>query len=262
MYLFVSKYLFTLVTPLMIPIELLVIGIIFLVLTKKQTAGKVFVILGLLVLIITGYRKTADMIVSPLERQYSPIGPDLKAGSLPDEYSGITDIVVLGGGHSTEPNLPITSRLAAITLVRLSEGIRLHNLLKGSRLVLSGGSVYDTSSDAVIMQDVAVAMGVDRNDIILETGSKDTEDEARLLAPLLGQGRFILVTSAMHMPRSMGLFMKLGMHPVAAPTDFTVHASEEIRPNSIFPAPESVDKVDRAVHEYIGELWSLLRGKA
>jgi len=262
MFIFFAKYLSTLASPLMIPAELLLIGIVLLLFTRRQTGGKVFVILGFLLLCFVGFRDTADMLMRPLEQKYPPVLAGFTEGLLPQEFSGIKYIVVLGGGHYSDVNLPVTSESSPTALVRLIEGIRLQKLITGSRLVLSGGSVYDTTSDAEMMEHVAVSLGVDRQDILLERESKDTEDEARLLQPLLGKQRFILVTSAVHMPRSMKLLMKRGMRPIPAPTDYMVHPAESIRPSSFFLMPESLEKADRAVHEYIGELWSFLRGEA
>jgi uncharacterized SAM-binding protein YcdF (DUF218 family) len=134
-------------------------------------------------------------------------------------------------------------------------------MIPGSTLVLSGGGAYDTSSDASVMERVAVGLGVDPHDIVLESESKDTDDQARLLQPLLGSERFVLVTSASHMPRSVDLFVKLGMRPVPVPTDFMVKESRGITPGNVFPTPEALGKAERAVYEHLGEWWAALRGK-
>jgi len=63
-------------------------------------------------------------------------------------------------------------------------------------------------------------LGVGRQDMILKTQSRDTDDEAGLVAPIVGEQSFILVTETSHMPRAMTLFRKHGTHPVADPVDF------------------------------------------
>jgi uncharacterized SAM-binding protein YcdF (DUF218 family) len=71
-------------------------------------------------------------------------------------------IVVLGGGHTSDPKLPITSQISGNSLVRLVEGIRIYNGLPRSKLILSGGSPFEKISNAQVLADVAVAIGVKR----------------------------------------------------------------------------------------------------
>ena len=78
------------------------------------------------------------------------------------------------------------------------EGIRIHNSLKGSKLILSGGAVFDPVPEAKVMADAAYKLGVDPDDIILESASKDTEDQAQnieKLAQLNQNDKIILVTT-------------------------------------------------------------------
>jgi len=106
--------------------------------------------------------------------------------------------------------------------IRFVVGFRIHKLLPESRLVFSGGAVFDPVSEAEVMARAAEIMGVEGDRIILEEISRDTGDQARLVQKIVGDERFILVTSASHMPRSMVLFRKSGMEPIPAPTDYRV----------------------------------------
>jgi uncharacterized SAM-binding protein YcdF (DUF218 family) len=168
--------------------------------------------------------------------------------------------VVLGGGHTSDPKLPITSQLSNASLVRLVEGIRIHRGLPTSRLILSGGIVFEKVPEAKVLADVALAIGVKKQDLILEEVSRDTEDEARLIQEIVGQEQFILVTSASHMPRSMALFKKLGMHPIPAPTDHLVKECQKISPGMFYPSANGLCKAERAFYEYLGLAWAKLRG--
>jgi uncharacterized SAM-binding protein YcdF (DUF218 family) len=122
-------------------------------------------------------------------------------------------VVVLGGGNIPDPKIPVTSQLSEESMVRLIEAVRLHNKIPESKLVLSGGGVSGLIPSAETMSRVAKTIGVNQEDLVLETDSKDTEDQARLIKPIVGNEEFILVTSAAHMPRSMALFKKLGCNP-------------------------------------------------
>lgn len=159
------------------------------------------------------------MLSRLLERQYLPPGitatSDTTAGS--DVIPSVKWIVVLGGGHTSDPNIPVTSQISDASLVRLIEGVRLHNKIPGSKLVLSGGKVFDAVAESETLEKIAMSIGVKQEDIILESRSKDTADQAQLIKPIVGNDDFILVTSAVHMPRSMAMFKKLGMHPIPPP---------------------------------------------
>ena len=255
----IKKFIAPLFFPLSISLELLLIGIYLLLFSKRQTSGKVFVVFGFLLLATAGHQIPSDKLLGPLESKYQPV-TDVQQ-QLPEEIRHIRWIVVLGGGHSVNPDLPPTKRTSATSMERLVEGIRLYRMISGSKLLLSGGSVYDSTSDALFMSDVAVSLGVDKHDIVLETESKDTDDEAQMILPMLHNEKFLLVTSASHMPRSMNLFLKLCMHPIAAPTDFMVENEKGTNPNLIYPNVRGLAKSERAVYEYIGELWSFIRGK-
>lgn len=257
-----KKYIANAFFPLPLSVGFLFLGIVLLLVTRKQTAGKIFTVVGFLLLVLFSYRGVSDALLNSLESKYPAVAVhDSALISVSEEFRYLKWIVVLGGGHTDDLRVPLTSQLSPPSLVRLTEGIRLFRLFPGAKLVLSGGSVYDTTSDALLMMQVAVALGVNSQDIAIETDSKDTDDQARLLQPMLRSDKFILVTSASHMPRSMDLFMKLGMHPIPAPTDFLVKDTPGMTPNKLFPTPEALGKSERVMYEYLGELWALLRGK-
>jgi uncharacterized SAM-binding protein YcdF (DUF218 family) len=242
--------------PLSLGLEVLIIGLILLWFAPKKKAGKVVVSLGVTWLILLSYGAFAHMLLKPLEYRYPPL---LNLGDLAE----VRWIAVLGGGHTSDPRMPANSQLSGSTLSRLVEGIRAHKSLPGSKLILSGGALYDPVSDAKVLADVALTLGVDRQNLILETLSKDTEDEARLINKIVGKDPFVLVTSAAHMPRSMALFKKLGMQPIAVPTDYGIKEKEEkeINPGMFFPSVRELGNAEIAVYEYLGLAWAKLRGR-
>jgi uncharacterized SAM-binding protein YcdF (DUF218 family) len=94
----------------------------------------------------------------------------------------------------------------------------------------------------------------------LDPDSLDTADQAELIAKMLGREKFILVTSAAHMPRSMALFKRRGMQPIAAPTDFRASTTPSSDPTRFFPGATSLGQTQTALHEYLGLAWAWLRG--
>jgi uncharacterized SAM-binding protein YcdF (DUF218 family) len=111
------------------------------------------------------------------------------------------------------------------------------------------------------MADVADFLGVDRGDMILESGSNDTEDQARLIRPIVGDLPLVLVTSAVHMRRSLALFRKQGMNPIPAPAGGTKDREPVVTPEWFFPSVDALKEVTAAVHEYLGLVWAKLMGR-
>ena len=252
------------ISPLLLPVPfcllLLTTGLILLWFTRKQKAGKIFVSVGVVLLTLLSYSAIPSLFLKSLEYDYPPI-ISISEVTRRNPASSIKWIVVLGGGHTSSPQLPSTSQLSSASLVRLVEGIRLHRELPGSKLILSEGSIWDRASGAEVMAKVAQSLGVDSQNIVLEASSKDTEDEARLILPVIGKDEFILVTSASHMPRAMALFTKMGMNPIPAPTDYWTKEVTYIHPGLFYPNATGLRKAETALYEYWGMAWAKLRGK-
>jgi uncharacterized SAM-binding protein YcdF (DUF218 family) len=100
-----------------------------------------------------------------------------------------------------------------------------------------------------------LALGVKKENMIVNPQPRDTKEEALFLKDIVGSDKFVLVTSATHMPRSMKLFESLGLNPIAAPTDFykKEHAGYLQEPDI-----SSLQNSKSAIHEYIGILWNIV----
>jgi len=168
---------------------------------------------------------------------------------------------VLGGGSSADEGLPAAMRLSEGSLARLVEGIRLQRQLPGSRLLLSGGSVFGSDPDAHTMRALAVGLGVDPASIVLDAASPDTETQAEAVRAQLGTEEFFLVTSASHMRRSVALFRKAGTNPIPAPTHFLVQEGRLLGPGDFFPSSGGLRRVEAAAYEYLGLAWAKIRGR-
>lgn len=258
--------------PLPVSVFLLLIGLVFLWFTRRQRTGKVLVTIAFIVLVLFSSVGVSDVLIRPLEQKYSPV-TNFEASK------DIKWIVVLGGGSTATPGLPLSTYLSAASLFRLSEGVFIHNRLPDTKLILTGMSRFDGMTPmAEVMGEVAKEWGVESENIILEIKATDTKDHPIYVKEIVGKDRFILVTSASHMPRAMALFKKYGMDPVPAPTDYMVTPVKsvalslrefngvkkregELRLGMFFPSAGSLEKVGRAIHEYLGMLWGKLRGQ-
>ena len=142
------------ISPFFMPVPacllLALLGLFCLWFTRKQKTGKVFVTISTLLLGFFSYGSVSDMLARPLEDKYSPIA-DYEA------LKNIKWIVVLGGGSGVDPGLPLSTYLSDASLVRLSEGVFLHNRLPGSKLIVTGRSGFEGITPvAEVMGDVAV----------------------------------------------------------------------------------------------------------
>ncbi len=252
---YLKKILAPLFFPIPLCLEIMALGLIFLWFTKRQKTGKALVTIGALLLALLSYEPVADWMVRPLEYRY-PASQEMKA-----EINNIKWVVVLGGGHISDPELPITGQLGESSLARLVEGVRLKKRLPDARLLLSGGGAFDPVPNARLMANLTAQLGVDKKDMVLETQSRDTKDEARHIKKMVGKDKFFLVTTASHMPRSMALFKKQGMKPIPAPTDFEVKETQGFSPAQFFPWADNLRKVELALHEYLGLAWAKIRGQ-
>lgn len=252
-----KKLLAPLLLPLPLSALLLVAGLLLLWVTRRQRAGKVLVTAATALLILLSYDAFSDRLLRPLESYYPPV-----AAPAADAGPPVGWVVVLGGGSYAEDAVPITSRLSESSLYRLVEGIRLHRQLPGSKLILSGGSAFGSTPDAESMSELARQLGVEQQSLVPEAESRDTEDEVRLIKPLVGDARFYLVTSASHMPRAVALFAGAGMKPIPAPTNYRVLGNRGLAPGDFYPNSVGLRKAEIALYERIGLLWAKLRGKA
>ena len=122
--------------PVSLCLEILFLALILLWFTRKQRTGKVVLSIGFLFLALLSYSAVSDELLQPLEYKFPPV---LKA----DDVTGVKWVVALGGGHISDPQIPNTSQLNGASIARLVEGIRLYKMLRGSKLILSGGSTFD-----------------------------------------------------------------------------------------------------------------------
>ncbi len=258
----IKKIISQCLSPVPLIIIFILAGLFYLWFTKKQVWGKLLVSFGFIVLLLASNRQVSDRIIGYLESSYMPRDIQLYDDSSDTgERMPVQFIVVLGGGHTPNPDFPVSSQLSDTSMVRLIEGIRMYRKYPGSKLILSGGSVFTPVPNAVIMAGVAQDLGVDEDDIILESESKDTLDEAILIKPLVRDEQFILVTSAAHMPRSMAMFKKQGMNPLPFPAGHMFLPVKNMIPLDVFPDSHHLKKSSRAVHEYLGIIWARLRGQ-
>lgn len=246
--------------PVALTLEVLIVGLFLLWATRKQRLGKIVVTLGAIFLLLLSLPFFSGKLLTPLEGRYPALLHPEPSAQQEGAGAGPQWIVVLGGGHTSDPRLPVTSQISPAALGRIIEGVRLYNAIPGSKLLLSGGAVFDPIPEADVMGKIATHLGVKPQDITLERKARDTAEEAAIIAGMVFREKVILVTSAAHMPRSVALFKKQGLQVVPAPADYRVKEAQGSHPERFFPNAEPLVQAETAWHEYLGLAWAWLTG--
>jgi uncharacterized SAM-binding protein YcdF (DUF218 family) len=233
-------------SPLPVALLLIVLAVIFRA-TGRSRATIVCVVAALCWCYVTSIVPVGNALLQPLESRHAPI----------DESRGMPEvdyIVVLGSGYSPRAGLPVTSALDSEGLVRIVEGVRLWHKLPHSKLIVSGGAHPGRVAPAIGYARLARELSVPEASIQVLGGSLDTGDEASNIAALLGDARFLLVTSAFHMPRAMQLMEQAGARPIAAPAGHRGGRPFSGDWRDWVPASTGLNKTERALHEYLGSV--------
>lgn len=175
-------------------------------------------------------------------------------------------IIVLGGALN-ERNAALRGQSSVNEAAeRMTAAAALARLYPEALLVFSGGSAAlldDRVKEAEDAHQLWSELGVPENRMIFEDQSRNTYENAvftqRLVHPQNDE-KWLLVTSAFHMPRSIGIFRALGMNPLAFPVDYRTDGdAQDFRPPGDGSA--AIRNVETALREWVGLLAYRLSGK-
>lgn len=164
-------------------------------------------------------------------------------------------IVILGNGHYSNDDLPVTSQLQVASLQRLVEALRVYQIHPEARIITSGYAGNDPTSNAEKMKQSLILLGVPEHKIFTENFPQDTEEEAQLISPRVQNSNVVLITNANHMPRSMKYFQRQGIFPIAAPTGYWVknqHGKSTWK--AYIPNSNTLEQTTIAWYESLGRL--------
>jgi uncharacterized SAM-binding protein YcdF (DUF218 family) len=173
-----------------------------------------------------------------------------------------TVVVLLGGGNQKVQGLAAAvSVMFPSEAARVLEAARVFEIVHADWIISSGGALPDETPSSEVMRDALVQLGVPPRQILLESDSRDTHDEAVLIAPMLKSRhvrRTILVTSAIHMPRALGTFRAAGVDAIPAPVREPGASLPAIRRG--LPSAAGLLFSSQLAHECIGLAYYRLRG--
>jgi len=254
---FLSKTIGVLLLPSNLMMAIGIAGLILLI-TRFARLGRKLVVASLLSLAICGYSPLGNLLIYPLEQRFPQWD---SAGGAPD------GILVLGG--SIKPDLSAARGVAVFgtSVDRVIAAAGLARRYPNARVVFSGGNANLASSDAAKEADFALpvfeSFGIARDRLTIERHSRNTFENAEfskaLVSPKAGE-RWLLVTSAFHMPRSVGVFRKVGFAVEPYPVDWRTGRPGDLLKLSDY-LTDGLDRVDAASREWIGLLAYWMTGK-
>ena len=209
--------------------------------------------LGILLLGSNGW--VSNALLQSLEWQYLP------SGKLPT-----ADAIVLLGGSTKSPTAPRPMVEVSEQGDRVLYAAKLYQQRQAPFIIASGGRIdwlTEGRPESADMAELLQLMGVPATAIIQEPNSLNTYQNAVQVKKILekqGIRRVLLVTSALHMPRSLQIFQRQGIDAVPAPTDFWISQAEVQAPNRSFqsvilnllPDVNNLARTTQALREYIG----------
>jgi uncharacterized SAM-binding protein YcdF (DUF218 family) len=197
-------------------------------------------------------------LIRHLESQYPPPNPVPQADC----------ILILGGG--TKSHIPPRPTVEVDDAGnRVLYGAHLYRQGKAPVVVCTGGSSSSLRPQAEDMAELLEMLGVPEGAIVKESKALNTRQHVENLRSIFrdrGFKRILLVTSALHMPRSMGVFRRgcPGLEFLPAPTDFletdSVPEPWYVRLQGVIPTPQNLCDFSVMAHEYFGMVYYKLRG--
>jgi uncharacterized SAM-binding protein YcdF (DUF218 family) len=237
--------------PSNVLISLGVLGVL-LTATRFARAGRRLAAIALVLIAIAGWSPLGNALILPLEERFPAY--DFSWDTSRGAPAGI---ICLGGAVDTVVSPArgeVALNEAAERMTAIAELMRRY---PQAHLVFSGGSgrlIFDGVTEAELAVRLFESFGIEKSRVILENKSRDTDENARFTKELVQprpDERWLIVTSAHHMPRAIGAFRAAGFPVEAFPVDYrTRGAIDLLRPFS--PLSDGLRRTDTAMREWVG----------
>jgi uncharacterized SAM-binding protein YcdF (DUF218 family) len=256
LFFFLSKTIGLMLLPTNFLIGVGLLGAILQV-TRFASFGRKLMIGSVVVLGIAAFSPLGNWLLYPLESRFPPW----------DATHGAPDgIIVLGGSIDAELSAAHGVPVIRSAADRMIVAAALARQYPNARIIFSGGSgnlISNEAREADYAGAVLDSLGVPKARLMMERRSRNTQENAEfskaMADPKPGE-RWLLVTSAYHMPRSVGLFRKAGFPVEPYPVDWRVGGPVDLL--AFFPlAGDGLGRVDTGLREWIGLVAYRLTGK-
>jgi uncharacterized SAM-binding protein YcdF (DUF218 family) len=237
---------------------LITIGLIGVVLlcTPLRRLASWLVVTSVVLLAVAGFSPLGHLLILPLEQRFPPWDPSHGA---PD------GVVVLGGAIIPDVSLARGEPALNEAAERITATAELARRYPNARIIFSGGTgaLFQPEPEAPVAVKALTALGVAPDRITAEEQSRNTIENAvfsELIAQPKPGERWLVVTSAFHMPRSIAAFRAAGFPIEAYPVDWRTRGPiDETAPFASFT--DGLVTTDTAMHEWVGLVAYRLLGK-
>lgn len=243
-----SKLVWWLIEPRNSLLLLLLLGTAVLF-TRWWRAGRSVIVLTLVVVLLAAALPLGEWLLRPIESRFPPVVV------LPERVDGI---LVLGGvvDDYVIGKRGVPRSLSAAGSPRLDAFLELSKRYPNARHVFTGGSIQlinDRDTEADVVRRIFARLGLDTTRIVFEDRSRNTWENAvyshELIKPV-PEEKWLMITSARHMPRAVGVFRKVGWTVIPFPVDFVT--DEEIKIEPQFGLGLGLNFLSEALREWIG----------
>jgi uncharacterized SAM-binding protein YcdF (DUF218 family) len=226
---------------------------------RMRRWGRAWLTVLLLVYAFLATPLGADLVAAPLVRRFTPI-------TRRDQAPGVDTLVVLStGGEIYRAYGEEVAEMGKSTAYNALEAARVYRVMTPRTVIASGGIVDPGARrdpEAAVLTDGLVRLGVPRDRIVLESRSRTTREQAVNVAELLkkrGVKRFVLVTTADHMPRANATFKELNLQPVPAVSMFAMATPPGLW-HRLRPSINALKQSDWACYEYLARIYYWKQG--
>jgi uncharacterized SAM-binding protein YcdF (DUF218 family) len=256
LFFFLSKTIGLMLLPTNFLIGVGLLGAILLA-TRFATLGRKLMIGSVVVLAIAAFSPLGNWLLYPLESRFPPW----------DATHGAPDgIVVLGGSIDAELSAAHGVPVIRNAADRMPVAAALARQYPNARIIFSGGSgnlISNEARESDYAGAVLESLGVPKARLMMERRSRNTQENAEfskaMADPKPGE-RWLLVTSAYHMPRSVGLFRKAGFPVEPYPVDWRIGGSADLLAFSPV-AGDGLGRTDTGLREWMGLVAYWVTGK-
>ena len=224
--------------------------------TRRKRAGAGMVVTSIILLALAGFLPIGNLLIHALESRFPPW----------DAGRGAPDgIVVLGGtiapSLSRDPGAPAVGGDGG----RIIAMAKLARAYPNARIVYSGGDPSLSGNkppETDFVHPLLDSLGVRRDRVLLESRSRNTSENAAFTQDLVKPKpteRWLLVTSAQHMPRAIGCFRRVGFPVEAFPVSWRTDKKVDVMVSRTFA--DGLARLESAAYEWIGLFAYWLTGR-
>lgn len=256
MFYYLSKIVWFFATPSNLLPCLVLLGLVLAAFTRFRRSALALATVSILLVVFCGLGPVANWVMLPLEQRFPTHQPN---------DTRIDGVIVLGGsvmGDETMARQQLTTNEAGERVIALGD---LSRRYPSARIIFTGGGgtlLHTGVAEADAVRAFADTLGVAEGRIEFEDQSRTTQENAvftrDLVKPQAGE-RWLLVTSAWHMPRAIGAFRQAGFEVIAYPVDFRTRGPRDVTRTFAFIS-EGLRRLDTGAKEWVGLIGYRLAG--